>query len=269
MSESQVKRVVVACDAHGNMEIAAREAAVLAARWRVPLHGVFLMDENLLRLAALPLSRHVSLSTPQPSSAFGADELQSLLAALAAGMRRAIEAAAKREGIDWSFAELRDLPSAASAAVAEGDILMLDAGMRAFSGSWRPRSPWEDAASELGGVVLLRRNEGRGRPSIVLILGNAEDHARTLAATRALARPRDRLHAVVLGGDGAALSRQLERAHLANVSLERCSELAGLRHFLAQLNPGLVVIETAALERAQLRALVADTRCDLLLVGKA
>jgi len=88
-----------------------------------------------------------------------------------------------------------------------------------------------------------------------------------------LAGPRDRLHAVVLGGNGAAsrqaLSRQLERAHLANVSLERCSDLAGLRHTLAQLNPGLVAIETAALERAQLRALVADTRCDLLLVGKA
>lgn len=274
MSKSEIKRVVIACDAHGNMEIAAREAAVLAARWRLPLHGVFLMDENLLRLAALPLSRHVSLSTPQPPSAFGADELQSLLAALAAGMRRAIEAAAKQEGIDWSFAELRDLPSAASAAVAEGDILMLDAGMRAFSGSWRPRSPWENAASELGGVVLLRRNEGRGRPCIVLILdGSSEDHERTLSATRALAGPRDRLHAVVLGGNGAAsreaLVRELERARLANVSVERCPDPTGLRHSLAQLNPGLVAIETAALERAQLRAFVADTRCDLLLIGKA
>jgi len=274
MSESEVKRVVVACDAHGSMEIAAREAAVLAARWRVPLHGVFLRDENLLRLTALPLSRYVSLSTFQPSNALAANELQSLLAALAAGMRRAIEAAATQEGIDWSFAELRDLPSAASAALAEGDILMLDAGMRALSGPWQPRSPWENAASELGGVVLLRRNAGRGRPCIALILdGSSGDHERTLAATRGLAGPRDRLHALLLGGNGApareALSRQLERAHLANVSVERCADLAGLRHSLAELNPGLVAIETTALERAQLRALVADTRCDLLLVGKA
>jgi len=103
-------------------------------------------------------------------------------------------------------------------------------------------------------VVLLRRNEGKGRPCVVLVLdGSSEDHEGTLAATRALAGPRDRLHAVLLGGNRAAsrdtLSRQFERAHLANVSLERCSDLAGVGHFLAQLNPGLAAIETAALER--------------------
>jgi len=276
MSEPEIKRVVIACDAQGNIEVAVREAAGLAARWRVPLHGVFLMDENLLRLAELPLSRHVSLLAPQGSVTFEVDQLPNLLAALAAGMRRAIEAAARHEGVDWSFAELRDLPSAASSAVAEGDILMIDAGMRPISGSWRPRSPWESAASELGSMVLLRRNEGRWRHSIVAVLDERDgDHERTLATIRSLASARDRLHVLALGSTEAetrprdALSRQFERAGLANLSVERALGFAGVRDCLVRLNPGLVAIETSALERAELQALVRDTRCDLLLIGKA
>ena len=36
-------------------------AARLAARWRVPLHGVFIEDEELIGLAGLPFARQVTL----------------------------------------------------------------------------------------------------------------------------------------------------------------------------------------------------------------
>jgi hypothetical protein len=246
MTELAIKRVVIAYDGHGNMEIAVREAALLAARWRVPLHGVFLTGENVLRLAELPL----------------------------AAMRRAIEAAARDQGLDWSFAEIRELPGAVSGAAAEGDILMVDAGIGPLSGSWRPRSPWEGTASELGSIVLLRRTEGQRRPAIALVLdGNDDGHERTLAALRSLAGPRDRLHVAVLGGGGTGshetLARQFARAGLANVAVERFPNHVALRRFLVRFQPGLAAIETRALDRAELKALVADTHCDLLLIAKA
>jgi hypothetical protein len=276
MNEPEIKRVVIACNAQGDIDIAVRGAAVLAARWGVPLHGVFLRDENLLRLAMLPFSRQVSLSAPELSGALELDELQNLLSALAASMRRTIEAAARQEGIDWSFAELHDLPSAASGAVAEGDILVIDAGVRPFSGSWRPRSLWEGAAGELGTMVLLRRNERGEHPCIVVVLdGGAADHERILGAVRAFASSQDQVHVLALGdlaadvGFREALLRQFELVGLPKVSLERLPlDLAELPNRIAGLNPRLVAIETSALEQEEVQALVANTWCDLLLVGE-
>lgn len=277
MNEPEIKRVVIACGAHGDIDIAVRGAAVLAARWGVPLHGVFLMDKNLLRLAMLPFSRHVSLSAPELSGTLEVDELRNLLSALAASMRRAIEAAAKHEGIDWSFAELRDLPSAASGAVAEGDILVIDVGARPFSGSWRPRSLWEGAAGDLGAMVLLRRNEGGERPCIALVLdGSTAAHDRVVGAVRALASPQDQVHVLPLGdlaadaGFREAMLRQFELASVPNVSVEHpLLDLADVRNRIARLNPRLVVIETSALGQEGVQALVANTWCDLLLVAEA
>lgn len=275
MNEPEIKRVVIACNAQGDIDIAVRGAAALAARWRVPLHGVFLGDENLLRLAELPFSRHVSLSAPELSGAFEVDQLQSLLSALAASMRRAIEAAATQEGVDWSFAELRELPSAASGAVAEGDILVIDAGVRPFSGSWRPRSLWEGAAGDLGALVLLHRNERGGGPCIALVLdASAGDHERILRAVRAFASAQDQVHVLALGDLAAdvglreSLLPQFELAGLPKVSLEHPPlDLAAVRKRIARLKPRLVAIETAALEHEEVKALVADTGCDLLLVA--
>ncbi|HXZ01837.1 MAG TPA: hypothetical protein VEI03_17725 [Stellaceae bacterium] len=276
MSEPEIKRVIIACGAHGDIDIAVRGAAELAGRWRVPLHGLFLKDENLLRLAMLPFIRQVSLSAPELSGTLEVEQLQSLLSALAASMRRAIESAAQHAGVDWSFAELHDLPSAASGAVLEGDILVIDAGARAFSGSWRPRSLWESAAGDLGTLVLLRRNEGEGRPCIVLMLdGGAADHDRILGAVRALASPQDRLHVLAFGDLAAdadfreALLRQFELAGLSHVAVERpARDVAEARDRVARLAPRLVAIETSALEQEDVQTLVANTQCDLLLVGE-
>ena len=142
MTEFEIKRVVVACDAQGEIERALHEASALAARLRVPLHGVFLKDENLLRLAGLPFARALSLSSPDCSEAFASGDLEALLSALAARMRRALAMVAEEAGLDWSFAELRDVPSAASGVVEEGDMLVIEAGGPPVSDARRLRSPW-------------------------------------------------------------------------------------------------------------------------------
>jgi hypothetical protein len=57
----EIKRVVVSLDAASETAAAIDTAARLAARWRVPLHGLFIEDEELIGLAGFPFARQVSL----------------------------------------------------------------------------------------------------------------------------------------------------------------------------------------------------------------
>ena len=56
-----VERVVVALDAASENRAAIGAAARLAARWKARLHGVFVEDDDLIRLAHLPFARQVTL----------------------------------------------------------------------------------------------------------------------------------------------------------------------------------------------------------------
>jgi K+-sensing histidine kinase KdpD len=58
-----IKRVVVSLDVVPEADLAIDNAARLAARWRVPLHGVFVEDEELISFAGLPFARQVTLAT--------------------------------------------------------------------------------------------------------------------------------------------------------------------------------------------------------------
>jgi hypothetical protein len=266
MSESAVKRIVIACDAQCDIDAAVREAAELAGRWRVPLHGIFLLDENLLRLAELPFGREVRLSAPEVSGTLEPAELHRLFSVFAASMRRTIEAAAEQEGVAWSFTEVNDLSG--NAATEEGDILVIDVGVRPFSGAWRPRSLREHGLADFETTVLLRRNEPGQNPCVLLILSKSGgDHDRLFAALRPLIRVRDRL--VVLIPHGPRSEGDLHQFLMEpNVSTEEVDlELAPLQERIATLKPRLLALETSALDRAELSSLIADSQCDLLLFG--
>ena len=56
-----IDRVVVPLDAAAESRHAIETAARLAARAGAPLHGVFVEDEDLLRLASLPFARQFTL----------------------------------------------------------------------------------------------------------------------------------------------------------------------------------------------------------------
>lgn len=272
MSEREIRRVVIACDVQDEIGPAVRKAAELAAHCGVPVHGVFLQNENLRRLAGLPLGRPVSLSRTEPPQSFDAGELEKLFSVLAGAMRRALAAAAEEAGLDWSFAELRDVPSAAGALLAEGDMLVLEAGLGGFAGSWRPRSLWESVAGDLGGMVLLRRGEAAGRRRVVLVICAASaDHARTVDAVRALAQPRDETTLLSAGAPeaepDAALAPMLAMGGIRAAAIERAGSAAEIRERVAALDPRLVILETEALDAEALQALIAETRCDLLLIG--
>ncbi len=199
MSESKVRRVAIACDASCDIRVAVGEAAALAQRWNAELHGVFLEDENLYRLAGLPFGRQMTWSSAVSESLSGAD-LEKISSALGAAMRRAISEAAAQHGLGWSFGILRDLPSAAALAEIEADILVIDVNPREFAALWRPPSSWDALTGEHARTTLIRRQKPMRPGTVLVLIGESTDRDKVLASGISMARPGDKIAALVAGG---------------------------------------------------------------------
>src|SRR5438552_16992280 len=100
-----IKRVVVSLDAASETGTAIDTAARLAARWGVPLHGVFIEDEELIGLAGLPFAHQVTLGIgPEPLTT---DHVVDHFRAFAERAPRQLAAAADRHGVKWTSAIVR------------------------------------------------------------------------------------------------------------------------------------------------------------------
>ena len=121
-----IKRVVVSLDAVSEADPAIDTAARLAARWRVPLHGVFIEDEELIEFAGLPFARQVTLAGLEPLTK---DHIEDHFRAFAERLQRQLAAAAARHGVEWSFEVVRG-PLAAAALGDERDFVVAGAATR-------------------------------------------------------------------------------------------------------------------------------------------
>jgi hypothetical protein len=267
MSEQPFRRVVLVCDAACDIHLAVAEAAALAARWKAALRGVFIDDENLHRFAALPFGRPVSLSGAAAQEELTATDMARLSSALGAGMRRALEEAAKTQGLEWTFGAIRDLPSAALVSAEEGDILVVEAASRTFSGAWRPRAAWEKSPAAFAGTVLIKGRGGGTTGILVLLPDDGEARERVLGASAALAGDDEE---ILLAGAEAVLNdadiarrRLLEPDQRVRIGAQPLADNdpSALRRFMQRRSPALIVVHAeAAAEWPE------DTQADILLV---
>ena len=166
-----VRRVVVALDASARSREAARAAAALARALEAELAGLFVEDENLLRLAALPFARHQPVSGgPARPLDLGAVEAQ--LRGLASAARQELERAAASVDVRWTFEVRRGpLPGEALEAARGTDLLLLgvrtaELAREALAGRLDEPAPpsgrHRPAASRPAVVVVVA--EGAGEP---------------------------------------------------------------------------------------------------------
>ena len=261
MTEFEIKRVVVACDAAANMQVAAAAAASLAARQGAVLRGIFFEDENLRRLTQLEIAAHVGLSGNSTIPAATGPALQAILDICGGTMRRALETAAARHQLSWSFDRARSTDTLSADA---GDILMVEAAPRPFSGRWRPRSPWLSMIACNANTVLLRRGH-EGRVAVVITPRDAASCEHLVSATFAFAAP----DGTVVFMSSASQIRELAQRQAAGgqrlMFEPRSHELATILSRLAQLDPNLLVV--SAEEDVTIRDALADaTSGDLLVV---
>ena len=125
--EAERRRILVALDT-GTLCLASLETAVeLAARLDADLDGLFVEDLNLLRSAALPVVRQVSLLTAC-SESFDPAETERELRAMAARAEGHLAAHATRREVRWTFRIVRARVAEAVIAAAEASDLLVVQG---------------------------------------------------------------------------------------------------------------------------------------------
>ena len=162
-SESRQERVVVALDASPNSRATLRAAVQLALQLQAELEGLFIEDDNLLRLCNLPFGQEVGLfSATARRLESGAVERE--LRVMARSLQQALASLAEPMQVPWSFRVARGR-------VAE-ELLSAAEQAQLLSLGYCGRAPGSavGAASE----VILRRST---RP--VLVLGQNDTQPST------------------------------------------------------------------------------------------
>lgn len=247
-----VRRVVMGIDAADPGQTSLAAAVVLAERLHAELHGLFIEDANLHRLAALPFAVELQLPTGV-GRPLQAPVLQSELRALASGARQAVATAASRAQVSWSF-QVRRGPMAATALLEAGelDLLLLPSARRLrqrVSGPQRRRA---------GGGA----RGGAERTPVFAIFDEGEGAERVLTTASCLAEGQERPLRVLSLASGASAARLLQERAALWLSA-RGLEAEGLTL------PGARSPQVGALVRAAGGGLVALSAGCPLLEGRA
>jgi nucleotide-binding universal stress UspA family protein len=199
------RRILVAMDSSPESRAALEVAAGLAASLRSELAGLFVEDQDLFDLAALPFSREIPL-TGAMSRNFDPVRLGREVRAQMALAKRAFEAEATRRRLAWSFEVVRgrierELTAWAQAA----DLIAL---AKAEGGQSVPgRAARAAMARRAGAVLVVGRRPAAARNPITVPFGGSVADERVLAIAAAIARAQDSpLEVLLHGGDDRAIA---------------------------------------------------------------
>jgi nucleotide-binding universal stress UspA family protein len=268
-----VKRVIVPLDMASEAGTAIDTAARLAARWRVPLHGVFIEDEELISLAGLPFARQVTLGAgPEPLTK---GHVEDHFRAFAERARHELATAADRHDVKWSFETVRG-PLAPDTLGGEHDFVVAGAASRPIGDHFRIASRWWSWMAIVARPFLLAKHEWQTGGSVLTLLRRRDPgSARTLEIAAQIASFRSGTLTVaatpgLVGSDDfTAWVSELLGGRSLNLQTEpAAAEPAALRQRIIDLDCRLLVLE--ADERAappdELRALVDQLACDVLII---
>jgi hypothetical protein len=268
-----IKRVVVPLDAASEIGTAIDTAARLAARWRIPLHGVFIEDEELIGLAGLPFARQVTLGSGL--APLTKNHVEDCFRAFAERLRRELAAAADRHGVRWSFEVGRGL-LATGALCGEDDFVVIGAVTRPIGGHFRIASRcWLWTATITRPFLLAKREWESGGSVFTLLRRRGPRSARTLGLAAQIAAFGGSSLAVAgtsdLAGsdDFAAWVAGLLEGRSLNLQTEPLApEPAALRQRIIDLDCRLLVLEASEHDTGpdDLRELAEQLACDVLII---
>ena len=269
-----LERVVVPLDAASENWTAIDTAARLAARAKAPLHGIFVEDEDLLRLAGLPFARQITLGAG--AEPFTTEQAVLHLRVAGERARRDLFAGAKRHGVECSFEIVRGPSAIALADVTAGDLVVAGAQTRPIAGDFRVECRWWSSIEVATGPFLLSRGAWETAGSVVILLrdrGSASVRLIEAAAQAAEARG----GALTVIGPPAVINANgfetwiAERLAAFSVRAQievAQAEPAALRRQIGELDCRLVAIDSSRNEGAgdRLREFVNHLACDILVV---
>ena len=268
-----IKRVILPLDAATETGTAIDTAARLAALWRVPLHGVFIEDEELIGLSGLPFARQVTLGIGlEPLTK---DHVEDQFRAFAQRARRELAAAADRHGVKWSFETVRGL-LAPDTLGGEHDFVVAGAATRPIGDHFRVSSRcWSWMAIVARPFLLAKREWEAGGSVFTLLRRGGPQSARTLDIAAQIAGFHGGILTVAatpnLAGsdDIAAWVSELLEGHSLNLQTEpAATEPAALRQRIIELDCRLLVLEASdeVAQPEELRELIGQLACDVLII---
>ena len=211
VGERVLRRILVALDASRASLDALAAAAALAERLGAELGGLFVEDENLLRLGGHPMARQLRL----PSSDWRPLErevIEADLRALAARAREALAEVAAPRHLTWSFRVARGQVSVeVLAAASQADLLVLG-----VSGHRLTRGPGETARAALArapiSVLVLTRGARVGPPVLAAYDGSPAGEKALALGSRLAAAGTGELAVLVVASDSEEAERLAARA---------------------------------------------------------
>jgi len=269
-----ILRVVVSLDAAADNRAAIETAARLAARAKAPLHGIFIEDEELLHVAALPFTRQLAPGIGlQP---FTVETTELHLKATAERSRRDLVAAAQRHRVEASFEVVRGGSEAALSGISEQDLVVAGALGRPIAGHFRIECRWWSSIEIAPGPFLLARHGEDAAGSVIVLLDDrAAASARLLAAAARVAEVGDGALTVICPAavaNAADFTDWLGEV-LAGFRVRSRIEVApgepeALRRRIGELGCRLLAFEAGSLEggAGRLREFVERFACDVLIV---
>lgn len=267
-----VERVVVALDAASENHTAIATAARLAARWKAPLHGVFVEDDDLIRLARLPFARQVTLGGVE---AFNLQQARRQMHAFAERSRQELAAAARRHDVEWSFEIAHDATAGRITAVQTTDFLVCGTTTRPIGGHFRVECRWWSAVEPGSSSLLLAHRDWREGAVAVLLENRDPVSERLIAVAAQLAEARAGKLAVIcappLASEAGFKTWLDERLAGQAVTAEldiAPDEPAALIRRIVELECRIVALAAGAphAQPERLREIVAAVACDVLVV---
>lgn len=268
-----IARVVVPLDAASENREAIATAARLAAHAKVPLHGVFVEDEELVQLARLPFVRQVAPGAEgEPLSV---EMVERQLRAAAERARKELAAAAARHRIAWSFEVVRRAGGPLLVAAGERDLVVTGALSRPVGGHFRVEWRGWSAIASVPGPLLLARGGWDPSGSVLAVLHDqGPGSARLLDAAAQLASAAGGALTVICPPELAKTKGfevwLAERIAPYSVRLQievAPAEPADLDRRLLALGCRVLAVHSGDGERSErLRALFARLACDILVV---
>ena len=266
MTDRIFTRVVIACDSAGENRSSIEAAARLATWLDAALHGIFVEDQALFNLAALPFARHVG-ATGEIFRSIDQPAISHHFTAQAIRIRAALEMAANEKEVAWTFDIIRGSPSNSSLDIGDQDLLVIEAQSRPFAGTLRLDSRWLATAFETHRSILLLRGGDNTHDIVALVQANGPTAFRLVTTAAKLAASGDRSLTLLIANDtidtegarktvGAVSEKLAAKCRIGRITARA---LANTRGSLLLVDADPMVNDAAALKE-----LLSQTRADVL-----
>ena len=273
-----IRRILVALDASPHSRVAVEIAAELASRIEAELMGLFVEDVDLLRLANAPYAREILYASALESS-LTSSSMESELKAQSEMARNALQTAAQRAQVRWSFRTVRGhVTEEILSAAGEADLLAI--GKAGWSFTRRPRigSTAMELTTTAIPLLLLPDRDVPGSMKLLVYYDGTPAAKRGLLAAAQFAVPGSSGITVLIDGAHPELaeSAQVETSALVQgkgipVSYRPVDsrDESSLLRAVSEEQPGIFVLGSRTLLKklSFLETFLRDAEIPLLLAG--